>query len=245
MTSTAPGLTVVIPAHNEAAYLPRYLPTVLASLAQWEAASGEQGEVIVVDNASTDATADMAASFGVCVISESVRSIGRVRNAGATTAGSPRLFFTDADVALPIEAIGAAASALDAGAVGGAIPPLYTPDRLGARLLCAYWDHYRARHGGAQGVAQFATAAAFKTIGGYREDLLMSEDVEFFARLTTHGRATNAPVKILDDLRVRPSTRRYDQWSSLRMLWWQNPVTARLRLRSSRMWRHWYETTVR
>ncbi|MGW5232401.1 hypothetical protein ACWEQU_08900 [Streptomyces nodosus] len=28
MTSSAPGLTVVIPAHNEAAYLPRYLPTV-------------------------------------------------------------------------------------------------------------------------------------------------------------------------------------------------------------------------
>ncbi|MFI0978210.1 glycosyltransferase [Streptomyces sp. NPDC021093] len=240
-----PGLTVVIPAHNEATYLPRYLPTVLASLAQWEAASGERGEVIVVDNASTDATADMAASFGVRVISEPVRSISRVRNAGATTARSPRLFFTDADVALPTEALKAAVTAMDSGAVGGAIPPLYTPDRLGARLLCAYWDHYRTRHGGAQGVAQFATATAFETIGGYREDLLMSEDVDFFARLTTHGRATNAPVKILDDLRVRPSTRRYDQWSSLRMLWWQNPVTARLRLNSPRMWRHWYETTVR
>ncbi|WP_433546525.1 glycosyltransferase [Streptomyces sp. CA-294286] len=240
-----PDLTVVIPAHNEAAYLPRYLPTVLASLAQWEASSNERGEVIVVDNASTDATADMAASFGVRVISEPVRSIGRVRNAGATAARSPRLFFTDADVALPTEALKAAVAAMDSGAAGGAIPPLYTPDRLGARLLCAYWDHYRTRHGGAQGVAQFSTATAFKAIGGYREDLLMSEDVDFFARLTAHGRATNAPVKILDDLRVRPSTRRYDQWSSLRMLWWQNPVTARLRLSSPRMWRHWYETTVR
>ncbi|MDJ0461902.1 glycosyltransferase [Streptomyces sp. H27-C3] len=240
-----PGLTVVIPAHNEVAYLPRYLPTVLASLARWEATSGEQGEVIVVDNASTDATADMAATFGARVISESVRSIGRVRNTGASAARSRWLFFTDADVALPVEAIGAAASALDAGAVGGAIPPLYTPERLGARLLCAYWDHYRARHGGAQGVAQFATATAFQMVGGYREDLLMSEDVDFFARLTAHGRASAAPVAILDDLRVRPSTRRYDQWSSLRMLWWQNPVTARLRLGSPRMWRHWYETTVR
>ncbi|WP_329356711.1 glycosyltransferase [Streptomyces anulatus] len=240
-----PGLTVVIPAHNEAAYLPRYLPTVLASLAQWEASSGERGEVIVVDNASTDATADMAASFGARVINEPVRSIGRVRNTGATAARGPRLFFTDADVALPVEALKAAVAAMDTGAVGGAIPPLYTPDRLGARLLCAYWDHYRTLHGGAQGVAQFATATAFETIGGYREDLLMSEDIDFFARLTAHGRATNASVKILDDLRVRPSTRRYDQWSSLRMLWWQNPVTARLRLSSPRIWRHWYETTVR
>ncbi|WP_395369326.1 glycosyltransferase [Streptomyces tubercidicus] len=242
---TNPALTVVIPAHNEVAYLPRYLPTVLTSLERWEAASGELGEVIVVDNASTDATADMAASFGVQVINESVRNIGRVRNTGASAAQGGRLFFTDADVALPMEAISAAAAAMDAGAAGGAIPPLYTPKRLGARLLCAYWDHYRTTRGGTQGVAQFATAAAFQTVGGYREDLFMSEDVDFFARLTTHGRATDAPVEILDDLRVRPSTRRYDEWSSLRMLWWQNPVTARLRLGSSRMWRHWYETTVR
>lgn len=242
---TGPGLAVVIPAHNEVAYLPRYLPTVLASLSQWEETSGEQGEVIVVDNASTDATADMAASFGVRVINESVRSIGRVRNSGAAATSSRRLFFTDADVALPMEAISAAAAAMDAGAIGGAIPPLYTPKRLGARLLCAYWDHYRTAHGGAQGVAQFVTAAAFKEVGGYRDDLFMSEDVDFFTRLTAHGRATAAPVAILDDLRVRPSTRRYDQWSSLRMLWWQNPVTARLRLGSARMWRHWYETTVR
>ncbi|MEW2299216.1 glycosyltransferase [Streptomyces sp. NPDC006655] len=241
----AAGLTVVIPAHNEAAYLPRYLPTVLASLTRWEESSGELGEVIVVDNASTDTTAEVAASFGVRVISESVRSIGRVRNSGAAVAGGRRLFFTDADVALPLEAITAAAAAMDAGAVGGAIPPLYTPKRLGAWLLCAYWDHYRTAHGGAQGVAQFATASAFNTVGGYRDDLFMSEDVDFFHRLTAHGRATAAPVAILDELRVRPSTRRYDQWSSLRMLWWQNPVTARMRLSSPRMWRHWYGTTVR
>ncbi|MFE1198660.1 glycosyltransferase [Streptomyces olivaceoviridis] len=242
---TSPGLTVVIPAHNEAAYLPRYLPTVLSSLERWEETSGERGEVVVVDNASTDATADMAASFGVRVISETVRNIGRVRNAGAAAAEGSRLFFTDADVALPMEALTAAAAAMDNGAVGGAIPPLYTPKRLGARLLCAYWDHYRETHGGAQGVAQFATAAAFQEIGGYRNDLFMSEDVEFFRRLTAHGRSKNAPVVILDELRVRPSTRRYDQWSSLRMLWWQNPLTARLRLNSPRMWRHWYQTTVR
>ncbi|MFI8372389.1 glycosyltransferase [Streptomyces sp. NPDC085466] len=242
---TTPALSVVIPAFNEAAYLPRYLPSVLASLARWEEVTGHTGEVIVVDNASTDATADMAASFGVRVVTEAVRNIGRVRNTGASAARSGRLFFTDADVALPLEAVTAAAAAMNTGAIGGAIPPLYTPERLGARLLCAYWDHYRTRRGGAQGVNQFCTADAFHHVGGYPDDLFMSEDVEFFARLTAHGQATGRPVAILDELRVRPSTRRYDQWSSLRMLWWQNPVTARLRLQSPHKWRHWYETTVR
>lgn len=240
-----PTLSVVIPAFNEADYLPRYLPTVLASLRRWEEISGLVGEVIVVDNASTDATADIAASFGARTVAEPVRSIGRVRNTGARVARGRMLFFTDADVALPLEAISAAATAMDQGAVGGAIPPLYTPTRLGARLLCAYWDHYRTRGGGAQGVAQFCTGLAFKAVRGYRTDYFMSEDVEFFARLTRHGQESGGPVVIVDDLRVRPSTRRYDQWSSLRMLWWQNPVTARLALTSPRFWRNWYTTTVR
>ncbi|MFE7093309.1 glycosyltransferase [Streptomyces erythrochromogenes] len=239
-------LSVVIPAHNEAACLPRYLPTVFAALDHWQAATGGTGEVIVVDNTSTDTTADLATQLGARVVTETVRSIGAVRNTGAAAAAGSLLFFTDADVALPLDTFTAATTAVAAGAVGGAIPPLYTPARLGARLLCAYWDHYRTRRGGAQGVAQFATADAFKAVGGYRPELLMSEDVEFFARLSAHGRQTDGPVAILDDLRVRPSTRRYDQWSTARMLWWQNPLTARRRLASPRMWRHWYEgSTVR
>ncbi|WP_030911037.1 glycosyltransferase [Streptomyces sp. NRRL F-5126] len=243
MSQTA--LSIIIPAYNEVAYLPRYLPTVLASLRHWQGISGLPGEVIVVDNASTDATADMAASFGVRVVSETGRGIGRVRNTGANAAQGEMLFFTDADVAVPLEAIDAAAHAMRTGSAGGAIPPLYTPNRLAARLLCAYWDHYRTRRGGAQGVAQFCTRQAFEAVGGYRTDYFMSEDVEFFARLTRHGHRTGAPVALLDELRVRPSTRRYDQWSSLRMLWWQNPLTARLALTSPRFWRHWRTTTVR
>ncbi|WP_369383212.1 glycosyltransferase [Streptomyces sp. cg36] len=243
---TAPEVSVVIPAFNEAAYLPRYLPTVTAALRHWEHLSGAVGEIVVVDNASTDQTAAVACSLGARVVSEPVRSIGRVRNTGARTALGRYLFFTDADVALPLEAIAACVTAMAHGpCVGGAIPPLYTPARFAAQLLCALWDAYRTRTGGAQGVAQFCTRAAFQEVGGYRPDLFMSEDVEFFARLTAHGQRTAQPVRILDELRVRPSTRRYDQWPAWRMWWWQNPVTARLALSSPRFWRHWYQSTVR
>ncbi|MFF2787652.1 glycosyltransferase [Streptomyces sp. NPDC058049] len=242
---TDPDLSVIIPAYNEADYLPRYLPTVFASLHAWEAASGQAGEVIVVDNASTDNTATVAKELGARVVPELVRSIGLVRNTGARVAGGRMLFFADADVALPLEAITAAVATMTGGAVGGAIPPLYTPTRLGARLLCAYWDHHRSRHGGAQGVTQFCTRDAFKAVHGYRPDYFMSEDMEFFARLTGYGRRTGGPVAVLEDLRVRPSTRRYDAWSTARMLWWQNPVVVRLGLTSPRFWRNWYATTVR
>lgn len=242
----APTLSVVIPAFNEAAYLPVYLPTVLKAVQHWEELSGDLGEVIVVDNASTDATARVAQALGARVVHEPRRNIGQARNTGTTTAVAPYLFFIDADVAMPIEGIAAAMRHLTSGScVGGAVPPLYRPRRFGARLLVAYWARYRRRHGGAQGVAQFCTAQAFKRLGGYRTELFMSEDVEFFARLIRLGDQTGEPVAYIDELRVEPSTRRFDQWPSWRMIWWQNPITARMLLTSRRFWRHWYESTVR
>ncbi len=60
MTATNPvRLSVVIPAHNEAAYL----PATLASLQRQQVPGGF--EVVVVDNASTDNTAEVAERLGV------------------------------------------------------------------------------------------------------------------------------------------------------------------------------------
>lgn len=139
-----PVLSVVIPAFNEEDYLPRYLPTVAVSLAHWERESGQRGEIVVVDNASTDATAQVAAGLGARVVPEPVRGIGRARNTGAAAARGTYLVFIDADVDFPADGIRDAARHLDSGAcVGGAIPPLYEPDKPGTRLLVAAWGLYR------------------------------------------------------------------------------------------------------
>lgn len=70
------GMTVslVIPAHNEEKGLPR----VLAAVPE------EIDEVIVVDNASTDSTATVAASFGprVRVVPQPVKGYGSAYMAG-------------------------------------------------------------------------------------------------------------------------------------------------------------------
>jgi glycosyltransferase involved in cell wall biosynthesis len=241
-----PVISVVIPAYNEEKYLPRYLPTVLASVARWEQASGRTAEVLVVDNASDDATAATAAQLGAGVITEPVRGIGHARNSGAAQAKGKYLIFIDADVDFPADGIIAVVTALDAGTtVGGAIPALYEPTKPATRMLFGLWRGIRAIHGGAQGVTQFCTRAAFDTVGGYRSDRYMSEDVEFFARLTRLGRRVRAPVVLLDHLRVKPSPRRFETWSSWRMIWYTNPVTAQLFLRSRRFWRGWYDNTVR
>ncbi|MEU6145061.1 glycosyltransferase [Streptomyces sp. NPDC047081] len=241
-----PAISVIIPAFNEEKYLPTYLPTVLASVARWESASGRPAEVIVIDNDSTDATAAVALELGATVITEPVRGIGRARNSGAAQAKGKYLLFVDADVDFPEEGVTAVVAAMDTGTtVGGSIPALYEPTKRATRVLFGMWRGIRAIRGGAQGVTQFCTRSAYDTVGGYRSDRYMSEDVEFFARLTRLGKRTRAPVVSLDHLQVRPSPRRFETWSSWRMIWYTNPVTARLFLNSRRFWRGWYDNTVR
>ncbi len=56
MTSGAVTFSLVIPARNEEAYLPRLLETVQEARSRYVRA-GKAVEVIVADNASTDSTA--------------------------------------------------------------------------------------------------------------------------------------------------------------------------------------------
>lgn len=88
-------VTVIIPAYNEEASL----PLVLGDLP-------EIGQVIVVDNASTDTTAEVAARHGACVVREPCRGYGSACLRGLAEIaeqvnngeGAPRVVvFLDAD----------------------------------------------------------------------------------------------------------------------------------------------------
>ena len=96
--SAAARSSVIIPARNEAAALPR----LLASLA---AQPHPPAEVIVVDDESTDGTPEVAAAFGAVVISALPRPgpwLGKpwACQIGAGIATGDRLVFLDADTEL-------------------------------------------------------------------------------------------------------------------------------------------------
>jgi glycosyltransferase involved in cell wall biosynthesis len=96
-TSPAPRFSVVIPAYNEADFLPRTLRSLQAQ------DLGEPFEVIVVDNGSTDGTAEVARQFGARVVSEPERGVCRARQRGAEVATGDILVSTDADTAYPVD----------------------------------------------------------------------------------------------------------------------------------------------
>jgi peptidoglycan/xylan/chitin deacetylase (PgdA/CDA1 family)/GT2 family glycosyltransferase len=88
-------VSVVIPAHNEA----NFLLSCLESIENQDYA-GEY-EVIVVDNASTDNTAQIARDWGATVVYEGKRSPACARQKGAEVATGKIIAFIDADTQAP------------------------------------------------------------------------------------------------------------------------------------------------
>src|SRR5262249_21706291 len=112
--AATPMISFIIPAHNEERLLGRTLEAIQAVAKEL----GEPHETIVVDDASTDRTAAIAAEHGARVVSVSHRQIGATRNSGGRAAQGNVLFFVDADTVPTIEAVRAGRAALRAGAMG-------------------------------------------------------------------------------------------------------------------------------
>lgn len=97
---TSPEVSVVIPTHNRAPILRECLDSVLAQ-------SFESYEVIVVNDASTDATRQILKRYRqthggrIQVVRGSYGAPGLTRNAGAARASGNYLLFTDDDCRVP------------------------------------------------------------------------------------------------------------------------------------------------
>jgi GT2 family glycosyltransferase len=92
-------MSLIIPVHNGYATLAECLGAACAS-------SFDSYEVIVVDDGSTDGSAELAERYHCHVVRlASQGGAARARNAGAAEAGAPILLFTDADVVLPADAL--------------------------------------------------------------------------------------------------------------------------------------------
>jgi glycosyltransferase involved in cell wall biosynthesis len=184
------AVSFVVPAYNEERLLGRTLSAIdQATRALGEGEPGEPVEVIVVDDASTDRTAEIARAHGARVVSVKCRQIAATRNAGAREATGEILVFVDADTVVTEAAVTAAIAAVRGGAVGGGcafrfdgrVPP------YGRVLAAAVVPLYR-RFGLASGCFLFCTREAFRAVGGFDETLFAAEEAAMSRALRRQGR---------------------------------------------------------
>jgi len=228
-------ISFIIPAHNEEAWVGR----CVSAIRNAAESLGEPHEIIVVDDASTDATAAIARQQGAQVIRVEHRQIAATRNAGARQARGDVLFFVDADTLTNAPAIQSALRAIRAGAIGGGcVPrfegwlpwwfrltePLIEPAVRLARFLPS-------------GAFLFCTRSAFETTGGFDENYFAAEEVMFVAALKRQGRfAILAETVVTSGRKIRA----HSFWTLTRLF-------ARLvfggsrGVRSRRGLEYWYE----
>lgn len=119
-------ITVVIPCLNEEEGLSKVLARI----------PGYVDEVIVVDNASTDGTAKVAAEMGARVIREEVRGYGRAYKTGLLHARGDIIITLDGDHSYPVDGISYLIEALlhaEVGLVSASRFPIQDPESMSRR----------------------------------------------------------------------------------------------------------------
>ena len=215
-----PLISVVIPAYNEERFLPRLLDSI-AIAAQRFGSGADQVEVVIADNASTDATAEIARSRGCLVVPVEKRMIAAARNGGAARARGKVLAFVDADSVIHPDTFDKIAEAMaDRREIGGATGVRF--DRTSPGILLTYWlVKPLVRLMGLEGGVVFCFAEDFRQLGGYPEDDLVAEDVRFLMALMQLGRERKSRFRILKGVTTLTSARKFDahgDWHFFAML---------------------------
>src|SRR5262252_6404729 len=177
-------LSFIIPAHNEEFELARTLGAIRSAVSN----VNQPYEIIVVDDASTDATAEIASEAGATVIPINRRQIAAARNAGGHSAQGEYLFFIDADTRITRAHVSGGIAALEGGFAGGGarvamdgVVPFW-----GRLLLRGFSSVYFGLNLGA-GAFLFTTRLNFDVIGGFDEQYFAGEEVYFSVELKKLG----------------------------------------------------------
>ncbi len=241
-----PSISVIIPAFNEAGYISETLNRLIAAAQYYKGGAAADIEILVVDNASTDSTAELARGSGAAIVYEEEHNVAKVRNRGAAAARHDILVFLDADTLVPPQLLLRIALAMkNPQCAGGSVDILHRPASLILRAYLLFWRVLGLIGGMAQGACQFCRKSTFQELGGYDETWYMGEDVDFYWRLKRLARRRGLRLCFIGDLQVIPSPRRFDKWPIWRTLVWTFPPLLFLLKRNRAAWSGWYRDPPR
>lgn len=193
------SFVVVVPVHDEQEVLGACLASVAASAEALRAGSAlaPRLEVVVVLDACTDDSAEVAATHGVRVVTTAARCVGTARALGveAATRGLPArhdrvwVATTDADTQVPTSWLADHLAAAEGGHDLMVGPVLPDPDGLDAPVLAAWHERHRSGHLHVHGANLGVRLSAYLEVGGFG-DLSTGEDVALVRALLERGAST-------------------------------------------------------
>jgi glycosyltransferase involved in cell wall biosynthesis len=208
-------LSIIVPAFNEERLIARCIESISTALAHNDKADFT-AEVIVVDNNSSDRTAQLAAQAGARVVFEPINHIALARNAGAAAATGEWLLFLDADSLLNPQLLADIMTMIEAGRNVGCGSTL-AMDGLPwwANGIFHLWRGMSILFGWAAGALIVCRHDAFREVGGFPQDLYALEEIELSKRLKAWGRPRGLRFTILSKHPLETSSRKvtlYSPW---------------------------------
>lgn len=198
-------MSVVIPAYNEGEFIEPVLKSLLNQ-------TYKDFEIVVVDNNSSDNTAEIARKFGARVVTQPLKGVAAARDMGFRAARGEIVASTDADGVIPdgwVERIAKAYTKENIVGFAG-LNELYSgavsARAAGRYLFPIFWKIDKIISGGwnMSGFNMSVRKSAFIKIGGFDKSLKMGEDIDLSQKLRSVGE-----IKIDTKLIVYSSGRRY------------------------------------
>jgi glycosyltransferase involved in cell wall biosynthesis len=210
--------SVIIPAYNEEKYLPRLLDSIKVARANFSGGA-EEIEVVVADNQSTDATAEVAAAHGARVVTVEMRRIAAARNGGAQAARGEILCFIDADSAVHPQTFDAIDQAMRSGRYIWGVTGFVLERKSFALMLTYCLCIPLVLLTGLDSGLSFCRREDFEVVGGYDESRLYAEDVILPLALRRLGRTRGQRITRLPQVKALGCTRKFDQFGDWHYFW--------------------------
>lgn len=208
MELATPTFSIVIPARNEEKLLPFCLNSIVSAAKK----SNVSFEIIVVLNRCTDRTEEIAREYKCRIAIEDAKNLSKIRNAGAKIAKGKYLITIDADSIVSENMLEKVEHLLSSNKyIGGGV--LIIPQRLSLGIILT-WGllvpialYYRIFAG-----LFFCKLCDFHAIGGFDENYVSVEDIDFAKRLKKYGKSQNKKFAMLLSAYIKTSCRKFDRF---------------------------------
>ena len=203
-----PRFSIVIPARNEEKWLSGCLESIKAAAEPFP----DQVEVIVTVNRCTDRTEDIAVAYGAKVVRDDSRNLAKIRNAAARAATGEVIVTVDADSRMSANMLTEIDRLLRTGKYSGGGVMVW-PERwtLGVVATAPLLGVIMLRHRVSGGLF-WCLREDFEAIGGFNENCVSVEDLDFAKRLKAHGRARGKRFKTITKAQIITSCRKFDSF---------------------------------